>query len=148
MPIWLWVSVSIVMAGWFILISLNRLRSRRQREFESRGSVSYTPDRWEEVDRFTLKGVSWRIRLALWSHSDVSNVTPDDFEASFLPRCPRCETELSERPTFWGGFKWYCSSCGSKKRTFSSYEWIADEADKVARRRAKSLIERKRREEN
>jgi len=33
------------------------------------------------------------------------------------PRCPKCETELEETRSFWGGYIWKCVNCGFKKET-------------------------------
>jgi ribosomal protein L37AE/L43A len=59
---------------------------------------------------------------------------PHDLDIDTPPRCPKCETEIEQTRSFWGGYVWKCVKCGFQKRNRESYYREGERAEKIARR--------------
>jgi hypothetical protein len=111
----------------------------RKRQIESTGPQAFTLSRhgYQEISSLNYEGVKWRVLApprTLWE------MTPNKFDLTPKgirigpPRCPKCETEIEQTKSFWGGYIWTCPLCGFKKRSGVSYSVIGLRAEKIAQR--------------
>jgi ribosomal protein L37AE/L43A len=91
---------------------------------------------WMDVGRLNYAGVIWIVRAPKppWHQLDAEPISVDDLELQTPPRCPKCETEIEQTQSFWGGYIWKCVRCGFKKRNSESYYREEERAKKIARR--------------
>jgi hypothetical protein len=90
-------------------------------------------------------GVVWYCRLPRagpvvhsWASAD-----PDDVHVDGRPRCPRCKTELEERPRrLRSGYNWRCvrPGCAFTLRTRDSFAQTIERVEKNARRQVEESI--------
>ena len=81
-------------------------------------------------------GVIWIVRAPKPSELDLEppEITASDLELETPPRCPKCETEIEQSRSFWGGYVWKCVKCGFHKRNSDSYYREEERARKIAKR--------------
>lgn len=80
---------------------------------------------YELLETVEYESVKWRIMIPTGTPYDLRRDhlkrIRDDFKVESIPRCPICNTELSEESKFLS-FRWYCVKCGfSRKSKFSFY---------------------------
>lgn len=121
----LWIVLVLGIVAWIVTIVV-RKRLKRLRESEAGPIIGVlrTPlYGWITVPGPDYAGVKWKVRLASpgpFSSRKVSDISPSSIEVAIPPRCPSCETELEQSPSFWGGYVWTCVACGFKKRNRDS----------------------------
>ena len=91
------------------------------------------------VMRLEHKGVVWRVvrweGLSRWMDDRPRRVDSRDLIVETPPRCPKCNTEISEKYRFWGRWKWYCPACDFSAIARRSYELESADVGKIARSR-------------
>jgi hypothetical protein len=79
----------------------------------------------------------WRVPVIDSGHHPIEHPRNHDFNRLVMdgecPRCPRCESELGEGRSFWGGHVWSCLVCGHRLRRRPSFATAEPRAEKHAR---------------
>lgn len=132
-----WIIFGLFIFLWFILIR-NRVKQLQELDTGSvllaRSSYGFG---WIPIGKRNYAGVVWRVRAPAtspWKHFGHVDISPSNIEVETPPRCPKCETELEQLHSFWGGYIWKCVGCGFQKRNRDSYYKVAKRAEKIARR--------------
>jgi len=134
-----WIIFGLVIFLWFIIIAI-RNRVKQLQELDTgpvllaRSSYGFG---WIPIGKRNYAGVVWRVRAPAtspWKHFGHVDISPSSIEVETPPRCPKCETELEQLHSFWGGYIWKCVGCGFQKRNQDSYYKVAKRAEKIARR--------------
>jgi len=134
-----WVIFSISILAWIAIIVIHK-RVKRLQELDSGPGVfviSQPIFGWVIIAKFNYVGLIWKVRApatAPWESFDPSSISSSSIEIETPPRCPKCETEIEQEHSFWGGYIWRCVRCGFKKRNRDSYYREQERAEKIARR--------------
>jgi hypothetical protein len=79
----------------------------------------------------------WRVPVIDPGHDPIEDPRNHDFRRLEMdgdcPRCPRCESELDEQRSFWGGYDWRCLVCLHRLRRQPSFAAAEAQAEKHAR---------------
>jgi ribosomal protein L37AE/L43A len=140
-PKTLWIIFGVVIFLWVIIIAI-RNRVKQLQELDVGPGAYYItsdpPFGWVTIGKLNYAGVVWRVREPAspvpWEPFNSSRISPSSIEVEIPPRCPKCETELEESHSFWGGYIWKCVMCGFQKRNRDSYYREKDRVEKIARR--------------
>jgi ribosomal protein L37AE/L43A len=137
-----WIIAGLFIFVWLLTIAI-RKRVKRFRSLDAGPgiSVSRTPlFGWIPIGTLKYAEVLWKIRapapepMAPWTRLNRSEISPSCIEVEIPPRCPKCETELEQSHSFWGGCIWKCVQCGFQKRNKDSYYKEEERVEKIARR--------------
>jgi hypothetical protein len=133
-------AVALMLAGWRILRPRPQLLSAAQvrvtRSYLGGGSrrfeIHYADVVWScRVHMSAPGGLSWR------------GAAPDDVLVDGSPRCPKCRTELEERPRrVWRGYTWLCvqPGCGFTRRSRESFAESIGRVEKIACRQVEENV--------
>ncbi len=136
-PTTLWVIVVIIILLWIIIISIRyRVRQLHKDGHSLISIISIPYGGWRDVGKIRYADVIWIVRVPAtpWYELDPKPITAYDLDLQTPPRCPKCETEIEQTKSFWGGYIWKCVKCGFQKRNSESYYREAERAEKIARR--------------
>jgi hypothetical protein len=144
-----WIGLVLVILVWVAII-LIRKRLKQIRESDAGPPVAvsvvslYGTVSIATVDR---AGVLWGVHAHRPSPFpfEPSDIHPSSIYVIPPPTCPKCETELEESHSFWGGYVWRCVRCGFKKRNQDSFSREAERAERIARRKWQEMQEDKKR---
>ncbi len=132
LPVW---TAGAGAAGVAVLVVLARVvQARRQPRNWPIVAAGWAPlYGWRRFEK-DYAGVVWRLRLPI--RTALQNPDPDHLRVDVPPRCPRCKTELEERPHLLGGYTWSCADveCRFRLRSRAPILAVADQVGKVARR--------------
>lgn len=134
-----WVIFAAVFFLWVIIIVI-RKRIKQLKKLNYGAGVHVIAGAvfgWIDIGKFNYVGVKWRIQApapAPWESFNPMSISPSDIEVGTPPRCPKCETELEQLHSFWGGYIWRCVGCSFRKRSGVSYYLEAERVTKIARR--------------
>lgn len=142
-PMWPWVLAIGVVVG--VVGTMGLARVRRVRLKKSWPLVLGGRSSLYGWRHFGLEygGVEWRFRIPLpgpLSASDLSAYTVEELSVDVPPRCPTCKTELEERTTLWGMYRWHCIGCRFQIRQRASFYQVAGQVEKIGRRHLEELI--------
>lgn len=131
-----WIIFGLIIFLWIAIIVIrNRLKQLQKLNAGPRIFVISTPVfGWITIGKLNYAGVVWRVRAPApepWKSFDPSSISQSSIEVETPPRCPKCETELEQSHSFWGGYAWRCDF---QKKNRDSYYREAERAEKVARR--------------
>lgn len=134
-----WIIFGIVIFLWVIIIAKrNRIKKLQKLDAGPGVFVISTPAfGWVTIGKLNYAGVVWRVSIPAPAPGESFNplkITPSSIEVEIPPRCPKCETELEQSHSFWGGYIWRCVRCGFQKRNRDSYYREKDRVEKIARR--------------
>ena len=132
-----WIFFGAVIFLWFIIINIrNRVKQLQNLDTGPGFVVISNPDfGWINIGNLDYAGVVWRIRAPAPRDSFKNvEISMTSIEVEIPPRCPKCETELEQLHSFWGGYIWRCVGCGFQKRKQDSYYQEQERAEKIARR--------------
>jgi len=134
-----WIIFGLIVFLWIIIIIIrNRVKQLQKLNAGPRIFIISTPAfGWITIGKLNYAGVVWRVRAPAprpWETFDPSSISQSGVEVETPPRCPKCETELEQSHSFWGGYIWRCVRCGFQKRSRDSYYREAERAEKIARR--------------
>jgi len=132
-----WLVFGLLIAGWIIIILILK-RVRQLQKSGISGFVITTPySGWVTIAKLNYVGVLWRARAPAPDPRGIypPTILPSEIEIELPPRCPKCETEIEQSKSFWGGYMWKCFGCGFKKRNLVSYFQEAERAEKIVRRK-------------
>ena len=119
------IAFGIVMLLWIAVVLVRkRLKAVRESEIGHTTSVVIPPYGWTEVGELEHAGVLWTVLAPApepWETFDPMSVSSSRLNIATPPKCPKCRTELEEKPRFSGGYKWECIRCGFKKRNKNDY---------------------------
>lgn len=139
-PNTLWIVFGLVIFLWVIVIAIrNRVKRLQKLDADPGVFVISTPVfGWITIGKLNYAGVVWRIRTPApdpWKSFNPSRISPSSIEVETPPRCPKCETELEQSHSFWGGYIWRCIRCDfQQKRNRDSYYKEGERAEKIAGR--------------
>jgi ribosomal protein L37AE/L43A len=138
-PNTLWIVFGLFILLWIIVIAIRR-RVKQLQELDAGPGIfviSTPAFGWITIGKLNYAGVVWRVRAPApdpWEPFNPSKISPSSIEVETPPRCPKCETEIEQSHSFWGGYIWRCVSCGFQKRNRDSYYKESERAEKIARR--------------
>lgn len=115
------------------------MKHLRELDKPSAGFYSIPLHGWTIIGKLPYKNVIWDILIP--AELQPSQSSASDIEIGTPPRCPKCQTEIEEKRSFWKGFIWICVRCGFRKRNKDSYYSEADRAEKIAKREFEIKLE-------
>ncbi|MBA7605771.1 hypothetical protein ES703_12906 [subsurface metagenome] len=136
-PSQVWITLAIIIALWILVIAIRyRIKHLRKEGHSPISIISVPYGDWRNVGKLKYADVIWIVRAPAppWYELDPKPITPDDLDVDTPPRCPKCETEIEQTQSFWGGYIWKCVKCGFKKRNSESYYREEERVKKIARR--------------
>jgi hypothetical protein len=106
----------------------------RFKQIEKKGEIRYgsvksifsNTNNYISLGKFEYSDVIWNVQvpapdLPYSKEYYLSKISPSSISVKRRPRCPKCETELEEEHSFWGGYVWKCVYCKFKKRKKNSF---------------------------
>jgi len=90
------------------------------------------------VTRLKAHGVMWQVVRweSIWdSASFTSEARRSPTIVEVPPRCPQCDTELSQTYRFWGRWRWYCPNCDFSTIARTTFDGAKGDVGKIARAR-------------
>ena len=132
-----WITLVVIITLWILVIAIRyRIKHLRKESNPLISIISVPYGNWRDVGKFTYADVIWIVRAPAppWYELDPKPITPDDLDIDTPPRCPKCETEIEQTHSFWGGYIWKCVKCGFKKRNSESYYREEERVKKIAKR--------------
>ena len=138
-PNTLWIVVGLVIFLWIVIIViLGRIKQLQELNAGPGIAILSTPAYgWINIGKLNYAGVIWRVQVPAPAPMEAFNplkIHPSSIEVETPPRCPKCETELEQYHSFWGGYIWRCVGCGFHKRNRDSFYKESERAEKIARR--------------
>jgi len=136
-PMIVWVALIVIFIIWIIVIVIrNRIKHLHGDGHSPITILSIPYGEWQDIGKITYAGVIWIVRAPKpsWYELDPEPVSAYDLDLQTPPRCPKCETEIEQTRSFWGGYIWKCVGCGFKKRNSERYIKEKERAEKIARR--------------
>jgi len=136
-PSQVWITLVIIFALWILVIAIRYRFKHLRKEGQSPISIISVPyGGWRNIGKLKYADVIWIVRAPAppWYELNPEPITPHDLDIDTPPRCPKCETELEQAQSFWGGYVWKCVKCGFQKRNRESYYKEEERAKKIARR--------------
>lgn len=133
-PSWAYTSFFSIVGIWFIgSVIARRLKTLKERNLPSL-PLAFTIPQWgyTRVGTLNYKRVVWRVRVpspAPWQNFSKNDVRVD---IETPPHCPKCDTEIEEAETFFGGKRWLCICCGYATKNSISFYHEAVRAEKIA----------------
>lgn len=131
---------------WTVIFVHKRSKNIRQNAVLGPVSVSRPTFGWEEVNEYLFKDVLWPIRVPAeppWQLLRRTLPSPSDIDVGIPPRCAECKTELEEKETFWGKYKWTCPRCGFSKKNSYSFYAESERVEKLAHRDFREFLRHK-----
>jgi len=121
-PVWLGMIVLAYMLGlpyWIILggfpvYPIGWLIYQRCKQISAQpasgepGRYSLPAEDREQFGRYDYAKVTWNISRWRTSSSRPRSTTPEEVDVFPPSLCPRCQTALTQKRSFWGGFTWRC----------------------------------------
>jgi ribosomal protein L37AE/L43A len=143
-----WYSIGVLLLIWATVLLIVK-RFRKIREYESPGIFRLMEPRWGQVEMVDIphKNVVWTVIVpatAPWEPGSHLPLIPANLDVDTPPRCPNCNTELTEKKAFWGGYLWSCPNCTFKKRGPENFFTISDEVLRIARRHLREFLKQQR----
>jgi hypothetical protein len=139
-PGWVWYSVAGFFLIWTLMVIIKK-RFRRIREYESPAIFRLKEPRWDQVEMFDIpyKSVVWTI---IWDPGRNPPLIPNNLDINTPAKCPKCNTELSEKKAFWGGYVWSCPYpyCTFKKRSSENFFTVSDQVLRIAPRHLRESL--------
>lgn len=134
-----WIVFGLVIFLWIIIIAIRSRVKQSQKLDADYGVIGISTPAfgWIPIGKINYAGVVWHVRVPAsspWESFNPSRVPPSSIEIEIPPRCLKCETELEQSHSFWGGYIWRCVGCGFQKRKRDSYYQEGERAEKIARR--------------
>lgn len=133
-PRWTWIAGGGVLIAWVVILLIRRRLSSLHSRRSPGIMVFRTPQfGWKRVGTHQYAGVVWIVQMpadAPWGPAPFERRGIEDFDVATPPRCPKCGTEIEEKPRFWGGYLWCCVGCGFRKKNGESFY---SEYDRVLR---------------
>lgn len=132
-----WITLVIIFALWILVIAIRYRIKHLRKEGQSPISIISVPyGGWRNIGKLKYADVIWIVRAPAppWYELNPEPITPHDLDIDTPPRCPKCETEIEQAQSFWGGYVWKCVKCGFQKRNRESYYKEEERAKKIARR--------------
>ncbi len=136
-PIWIWIVIGALITAWIIVIAIRRRISKLREDDHSPIQIISMPDGgWAEAGKIGYAGVYWIVLAPKnpWYELEPKRITARDLDMDTPPRCPKCETEIEQSKSFWGGYVWKCVRCDFQKRNRDSYYREKERALKVVKR--------------
>ena len=127
--------LSFILSMIFTLI-FKRIKFIRDKENAPKSIYYIYPDKIK-VGEQKHKDLIWE----MWHpYDDYFDNFPEDFKAypqqifaKPTPHCPKCETELTEKETFFWRYEWSCCNCNFKTKSKNNFDYISKEAEKIYR---------------
>ena len=136
-PIQVWITLIILFALWILVIAIRyRIKNLHKGSHSPVSIITLPYGSWRTVGKLTYADVVWIISAPAppWYELDLKPINPYDLDINTPPRCPKCETEIEQTKSFWGGYVWKCVKCGFNKRNRESYYREGERVKKIARR--------------
>jgi len=136
-PSQVWITLVIIFALWILVIAIRYRTRHLRKESQSTISIISVPyGGWRNIGKLKYADVIWIVRAPAppWYELSPEPITPHDLDIDTPPRCSKCETEIEQSQSFWGGYVWKCVKCGFQKRNRESYYKEEERAKKIARR--------------
>lgn len=134
----LFVIVSIILLGWFAVAAIRTRNVNIRAGADTPLAIGYTPAHgWVRVMQISHAGAKWIVRAP---RAVTERAGPGDFAfyanamEALTPRCPKCETELSEFEDWLRYRVWKCPSCPWHRRSALTQESVSSDVVKIARR--------------
>lgn len=127
--IWMAIPWYVYLAIIMVIIAAISVSNYRKKFFQKNSRPSIWAESfggsYELLETVEYESVKWRILVPTGTpyglHRDHLKRIQDGFKVERIPRCPNCNTELTEELKFLS-FRWYCVKCGfSRKSKFSFY---------------------------
>lgn len=136
-PFWGYVTFFGLTIGWLLISAfLRRRRILKEKNTPRFPCVLSGPALgYKIVGSLSYKNVIWQARIpasAPWLFPDREHEKFARIDIEVPPHCPKCDTEMEEKETFWGKFLWSCIRCGYKVRNEYSFYSEAVRAEKLA----------------
>jgi hypothetical protein len=137
-PSWAYTAFFAMIGLWFVGgIVIRRFKALKQRNLPSLPMAFTVVPRWGYtiVGTLNYKGVIWRVRIpspAPWKSFSMREARSSRVDIETPPHCPKCDTELEETETFFGGHRWTCLRCGFSIKNEISFYREAIRAEKLA----------------
>jgi hypothetical protein len=133
-----WISVVGVMALWLFLVGTYRRIKRVRAENTRTGPFCFSipPYGFREVSEYPYKGVLWAVRVPApppFHFRQHDPPSPAEIHIFTPPRCPTCKTDLEQKKTFWGKYRWSCPrpGCGFAVTNPESFSAERGRAEKI-----------------
>lgn len=136
-PSSVWIAVVAVLGVWILTVLVrNRIKYLRRDSHSPISIISVPYGGWRNIGKINYADVIWVVRAPVtpWYELDPKPISTHDLDIQTPPRCPKCETEIEQNRSFWGGYNWICVKCGFKKRNSESFYREQERAEKIARR--------------
>lgn len=137
-PSQVWITLAIIFALWILVSIIRRRMKHLHKEGHSPISIISVPNGgWRNIGKLEYADVIWIVRAPAppWYELNPEPITSHDLDIDTPPRCPKCETEIEQTQSFWGGYIWKCVNCGFQKRNRESYYKEEERAKKIAGRK-------------
>lgn len=136
-PNQVWITIGAIIFLWIIIIAIrSRRRQLHKNDSPAISIISVPYNGWIPLGKLPYAGVIWMVRVPkplIWD-IEPQGISPSDIELEIPPRCPKCQTEIEQSRSFWGGYTWKCPKCGFRKRNSDSYYREEERARKIAKR--------------
>jgi len=136
-PSQVWITLVIIFALWILVVAIRyRIKHLRKEGHSSISIISAPYGGWRTIGKLKYADVIWIVRAPAppLLELEPEPITPHDLDIDTPPRCPKCETEIEQTQSFWGGYIWKCVRCGFRKRNRDSYYQEEDRVKKIAKR--------------
>lgn len=136
-PSKVWIIFGAIIFLWIIVVVIRyRLRRIHKDDSPAISIISVPYNGWMNIGKLPYAGVIWIVRAPKPSELDLEppEITASDLDLETPPRCPKCETEIEQSRSFWGGYIWKCARCGFHKHNRDSYYREEERARKIAKR--------------
>jgi len=136
-PNQVWITLAAIFAIWILAIAIRyRIKQLRKESHSPISIISVPYGGWRNIGKLKYADVIWIVRAPAppWHELDPEPISAYDLDLQTPPRCPKCETEIEQTQSFWGGYIWKCVKCGFHKRNRESYYREEERAKKIARR--------------
>ena len=142
------ISLGLTVLCFILALTFIRLKMINQNRFGVHTASRYG---YEEIgSSIEYEGLKWRIiapRAGPYDRSDL-DTSPNRLRIRMPPRCPKCETEIEQSQSFWGGYVWKCVACGFKKKSRDSFNTVKERVEKIAQRLAEKEMEKNENQNN
>ncbi len=149
MPATGWAVIGGVVTVWILLVGVCRRAKRVRAENDRRGPLCFSVPAfgYQEVNEFRYKEVLWAVRVPApppWHFGRSEPPFPGDIDVATPPRCPKCKTDLEQKKTFWGRYRWSCPrpGCNFAITNAESFYAECERAEKIARSDYREFLRR------
>lgn len=137
-----------IIFGFIIVIWILRISRKRKRKNKDIGIQVITSHTygWTQIGKINYKDVIWNVVIpspSPWNNILNSHINSSILDILIPPLCPKCETEIEENKSFWGGYIWTCVQCNFKKRNKDNIYKESERAKRIAKKKIKDEFENK-----